>query len=115
MVFVSALEVFLSFGPIHGAVLTRWRCCRDVLVFESAIFFLTVYKAFTMGSGIRLLNVIVRDNVSYSTLFRLTAVIILHGGLCTTRAKYSSFPMSKRRALTVSKQGIVHHEPNETS
>jgi hypothetical protein len=32
-----------------------------VLVFDSLIFFLTLYKAFTMGRGIRLLDVIVRD------------------------------------------------------
>ena len=35
-----------------------------VLVIDSAIFSLTLYKAFSMGRGIRLLNVIVRDGLS---------------------------------------------------
>ena len=36
----------------------------NVLVIDSVIFSLTLYKAFTMGKGIRLLNVIVRDGLS---------------------------------------------------
>ena len=35
-----------------------------LLVFDSVIFSLTLYKAFTMGRGIRLLDVIVRDGTS---------------------------------------------------
>ncbi|KAH9969162.1 hypothetical protein BC827DRAFT_318960 [Russula dissimulans] len=37
----------------------------SVTVFNSVIFSLIVYKAFTMGRGIRLLNVIVRDDSMY--------------------------------------------------
>jgi len=41
-----------------------------VLVFDSVIFFLTLYKAFAIGRGVRLLNVIVRDGTMYfSALF----------------------------------------------
>ncbi|KAI0246215.1 hypothetical protein BJV78DRAFT_177185 [Lactifluus subvellereus] len=41
-----------------------------VLVFDSVIFSLTLYKAFTIGRGIRLLEVIVRDGTMYfSALF----------------------------------------------
>ena len=37
------------------------------LAFDSVIFFFTLYKAFTTGKGVELLNVIVRDGA-----FRLT-------------------------------------------
>ncbi|KAI9443927.1 hypothetical protein H4582DRAFT_1045945 [Lactarius indigo] len=51
-----------------------------VLVFDSAIFSLTLYKAIRMGRGIRILDVIVRDGAMYySALFamNLTNILIL--------------------------------------
>ncbi|KAH9963064.1 hypothetical protein BJV74DRAFT_799741 [Russula compacta] len=39
-----------------------------VLLSDCVIFSLTLYKAFTMGSGIKLLNVIVRDGTMYFSL-----------------------------------------------
>ena len=47
-----------------------------VLVFDCVAFCLTLYKAFTMGSGIRLLNVIVRDG--RSSLVSNTSRIRIH-------------------------------------
>jgi hypothetical protein len=47
-----------------------------VLVFDGAIFSRTLYKAFTTGRGIRLLNVIVRDGVSCSMPPGLLGLII---------------------------------------
>ena len=35
-----------------------------VLVFDGVIFLLTLYKAFTIGTGVKLLYVIVRDGAS---------------------------------------------------
>jgi len=49
-----------------------------LLAFDSAIFSLTLYKAFTMGRGIRLLDVIVRDGAMYFfTLFIINLANIL--------------------------------------
>jgi len=49
-----------------------------VLMFDSVIFSLTLYKAFTMGRGIRLLDVIVRDGtIYYSALFIVNLANIL--------------------------------------
>ncbi|KAI9452882.1 hypothetical protein BJY52DRAFT_892035 [Lactarius psammicola] len=51
-----------------------------LLVFDSMIFSLTLYKAFAMGKGIRLLDVMVRDGAMYySALFvvNLTNILIL--------------------------------------
>ncbi|KAI0280058.1 hypothetical protein BGY98DRAFT_378277 [Russula aff. rugulosa BPL654] len=41
------------------------------LVFDSVIFFLTLYKAFTIGRGIKLLYVIVRDGTVYFSALSL--------------------------------------------
>ena len=42
-----------------------------MLLFDCVIFFLTLYKAFTMGRGIRLLHVMVRDGASNRVIFTL--------------------------------------------
>ena len=39
-----------------------------VLIFDILIFSLTLYKAFTIGRGIKLLDVIVRDGASNQVL-----------------------------------------------
>ena len=47
-----------------------------MLGFDSVIFFLTLYKAFTIGRGVRLLNVIVRDGASSSVILWAMNLII---------------------------------------
>ena len=51
-----------------------------MLVFDSVIFSLTLYKAFTTGRGIRLLDVIVRDGVSCSILSGLMSLMLYYAG-----------------------------------
>lgn len=51
-----------------------------VLVFDSVIFSLTLYKAFTTGRGIRLLDVIVRDGASCSILSCVLSLMSFHAG-----------------------------------
>ncbi|KAH9026648.1 hypothetical protein EDB84DRAFT_1563667 [Lactarius hengduanensis] len=76
---ISSVTGCNQYMPIEGgryAALT-W---LGMLVFDSAIFSLTLYKAITMGRGIRLLDVIVRDGAMYySALFimNLTNILIL--------------------------------------
>lgn len=76
---ISSVTGCNQYMPIKGgryAALT-W---LGMLVFDSAIFSLTLYKAITMGRGIRLLDVIVRDGAMYySALFimNLTNILIL--------------------------------------
>lgn len=74
---VSIIPGCNQFTPSKGgryAALT-W---LGVLVFDSVIFSLTLYKAFTMGKGIRLLDVIVRDGIMYySALFIVNLANIL--------------------------------------
>ncbi|KAH9005424.1 hypothetical protein EDB86DRAFT_3071124 [Lactarius hatsudake] len=76
---ISSVTGCNQYMPIEGgryAALT-W---LGMLVFDSTIFSLTLYKAFTMGRGIRLLDVIVRDGAMYySALFimNLTNILIL--------------------------------------
>ncbi|KAH9963066.1 hypothetical protein BJV74DRAFT_871073 [Russula compacta] len=49
-----------------------------VLIYDCGVFCLTLYKAVTMGRGIKLLNVIVRDGTMYfSALFVINLVNIL--------------------------------------
>ncbi|KAF8267039.1 hypothetical protein EI94DRAFT_1731582 [Lactarius quietus] len=67
------LETILVISSLPG--------CNQFTPERSLIFSLTLYKAFTMGRGIRLLNVIVRDGRSYSTqalfIMNLTNILIL--------------------------------------
>ncbi|KAN0136123.1 hypothetical protein V8E53_005983 [Lactarius tabidus] len=74
---MSSLPGCNQYLPSEGArdAAVAW---IGVLVFDSAIFSLTLYKAFTMGRGIRLLNVIVRDGTMYfSALFIMNLANIL--------------------------------------
>ena len=48
-------------SPDRTVLAIAW---TGVLIFDCVVFCLTSYKAFTMGSGIKLLNVIVRDGRS---------------------------------------------------
>jgi hypothetical protein len=47
-----------------------------VLAFDSVVFSLTLCKAFTIGRGIRLLDVIVRDGASSSSFISAVDLII---------------------------------------
>ncbi|KAH9953183.1 hypothetical protein BC827DRAFT_1249848 [Russula dissimulans] len=54
-----------------------------VLAFDSVVFSLTLCKAFTIGRGIRLLDVIVRDGAIYFlTLFIMNLANILNLLVC---------------------------------
>ncbi|KAI0290709.1 hypothetical protein BC826DRAFT_1106321 [Russula brevipes] len=61
---ISSFAGCSQFTPTVGGRLAAiaW---TGVLVFDSLIFSLTLYKAFTIGKGIRLLDVIVRDGTMY--------------------------------------------------
>ncbi|KAI0246884.1 hypothetical protein BJV78DRAFT_94907 [Lactifluus subvellereus] len=66
-------QITTASGGLYTAL--AW---TGVLVFDSVIFFLTLYKAFTIGKGIFLLDVIVRDGAVYfSALFIMNLVNIL--------------------------------------
>ncbi|KAH9992124.1 hypothetical protein BJV77DRAFT_453649 [Russula vinacea] len=66
---ISSFAGCVQFTPPKGGrfAAIAW---TGVLGFDSVIFSLTLYKAFTIGRGVRLLNVIVRDGTMYfSALF----------------------------------------------
>ncbi|KAI0246881.1 hypothetical protein BJV78DRAFT_94696 [Lactifluus subvellereus] len=66
-------QITTASGGLYTAL--AW---TGVLIFDSVIFFLTLYKAFTIGKGIFLLDVIVRDGAVYfSALFIMNLVNIL--------------------------------------
>ncbi|KAI0246878.1 hypothetical protein BJV78DRAFT_94089 [Lactifluus subvellereus] len=66
-------QITTASGGLYTAL--AW---AGVLIFDSVIFFLTLYKAFTIGRGIFLLDVIVRDGAVYfSALFIMNLVNIL--------------------------------------
>jgi len=67
-----------QFTPLVGGRFTAipW---TGVLAFDSVVFSLTLYKAFTMGRGIQLLDVIVRDGTVYFfTLFVINLASIVN-------------------------------------
>ena len=47
-----------------------------MVIFDSVVFFLTLYKAFTFGRGIPLLDVIVRDGASSRVTYSPNLIII---------------------------------------
>jgi hypothetical protein len=59
---MTLVTVVTREGPVAAIAWT------GVLGFDSVIFSLTLYKAFTIGRGVRLLNVIVRDGASSSVI-----------------------------------------------
>jgi len=65
----------------------------SVSVFDSAVFSLTVYKAFKMGRGIPLLDVIIRDGTMYFL--------------------YESFYLPTDETWNILEQGTLHHELGE--
>ncbi|KAH9955844.1 hypothetical protein BC827DRAFT_826161 [Russula dissimulans] len=71
--FVGCSQYTPPVGGRYGAI--AW---TGVTVFDSIVFTLTLYKAFTIGRGIRLLDVIVRDGTIYfSVLFIMNLANIL--------------------------------------
>jgi len=71
--FVGCSQYTPPVGGRFGAI--AW---TGVTVFDSIVFTLTLYKAFKMGRGIRLLDVIVRDGTIYfSVLFIMNLANIL--------------------------------------
>lgn len=78
-----------------------------MLVFDSVIFSLTLYKAFDIGSGVRLLNVIVRDgesNRSLSCAFDLN--LSLSGAMYFS---YEIFCVFTERDHNDSEQGTLRY------
>ncbi|KAH9169212.1 hypothetical protein EDB89DRAFT_1494129 [Lactarius sanguifluus] len=76
---ISSVTGCNQYMPIEGGryAALAW---LGMLVFDSTIFSLTLYKAIRMGRGIRLLDVIVRDGTMYySALFimNLTNILML--------------------------------------
>jgi hypothetical protein len=80
VVFVSGVDVSfwvkVSAAPItnetDGAL--AW---IGVPIFDGVIFFLTLYKAFTLGKGVRLLDMIVRDGASNRISCTRSLIIVL--------------------------------------
>lgn len=58
--FVGCAQYTPHIGGRYAAI--AW---TGVLVFDGMVFFLTLYKAFTIGRGVKLLYVIVRDGTMY--------------------------------------------------
>jgi hypothetical protein len=69
LMFTFVLGVDVSYwetptaAPMTDDTIDAALAWTGVLIWDSVIFFLTLHKAFTMGKGIRLLDVIVRDGV----------------------------------------------------
>ncbi|KAN0119101.1 hypothetical protein V8E52_004548 [Russula decolorans] len=67
---ISPFAGCAQYTPYIGGRLTAiaW---TGVLAFDGVIFLLTLYKAFTIGSGVKLLYVIVRDGTMYFSALSL--------------------------------------------
>lgn len=98
---ISSLPGCNQYLPSEGArdAALAW---IGVLVFDSAIFSLTLYKAFTTGRGIRLLNVIVRDGTMYfSALFIMNLANILMLMLAPPLLKNSTASITNVLSITL--------------
>jgi hypothetical protein len=82
-----------------------------VLGFDSVIFSLTLYKAFTIGRGVQLLNVIVRDGASSSGETLGSESHHPCQALCISRTIHSVCWSLK--SLKDSEQGTVLYESRE--
>ena len=55
-------------------------------IFDSVIFSLTLYKVFTLGRGIPLLDVIVRDGTFGLVTYALSLIVHIRGHVFLVRA-----------------------------
>lgn len=80
-----------------------------MLGFDSVIFSLTLYKAFTIGRGVRLLNVIVRDGASSLVIipWAMSLIIRVRHHVLLVRVILFFGPLKN---LKDPRQGAVLHE-----
>jgi len=87
--------------------------CATVSVFDSVIFSLTLYKAFKIGRGVRLLNMIVRDGTMYflvllimnlSNIFTLLYSLPLFKATAATLANVISAILASRLVFNLREQ-----------
>jgi len=105
---VSSLHQCISLSPpLEG--LYDSLAWIGVLIFDSVIFSLTLYKALTIGRGIPLLDVIVRDGAMYfSVLFIVNLVNILVVRFSPPSLKHSTGPLTNVLSTTLASRLVLN-------